>query len=362
MIAFTERQAYNLFFKTLMYIQSTNPKLLMKGKNRPTKHEIHLKNGSRIMCYAAGLEGEGIRTFTVTDLVIDEAAPMNREVFIATMPMLSVTGGSIDMSSTPRGKEGFFYDCSKREDFTHFYVSAEDCPRHKKDFLQSQKDTMTRLEYAQEYLAQFLDEIRQFFPTELITSCLTLQRSTSQFPSSGDIYCGVDIARMGEDETVIVSVGRTGDQIQQIDMEISTNSLLTETALRCKNADRRYDYRKMFIDTGGLGAGVFDMLLDDEQTRRKVVAIDNAQRSMDYDEKHHKKLMKEDLYNNLLRIMESGRIRLFDEKEILLSLKSVQYEYEDGKLKIFGSYTHIVEALVRAAWCLRTKDLGIWIC
>ena len=72
--------------------------------------------------------------------------------------------------------------------------------------------------------------------------------------------------------------------------------------------------------------------------------------------------MKEDLYNNLLNLMEKGNIKLFDDPEILLSLKSIQYEYTDYKnLKIFGNYSHITEALVRAAWCMRDKSLNIYI-
>ena len=74
MIAETEKQAYNLFFKTLMYLEAEYPRQIKRGKNGPTKHLINLKNGSIIMCYAAGLDGSGLRTFTLTDLVIDEAA------------------------------------------------------------------------------------------------------------------------------------------------------------------------------------------------------------------------------------------------------------------------------------------------
>jgi hypothetical protein len=59
--------------------------------------------------------------------------------------------------------------------------------------------------------------------------------------------------------------------------------------------------------------------------------------------------------------MEAKKIDLFKEPEIMMSLKSIQAEYEDGKLKIFGSYSHIAEALIRAAWCNRDKSLNIWI-
>src|SRR3990167_152719 len=176
MISFTEKQAYNLFFKTLMFLEAKFPKVIKKGRERPTKHEINLKNGSKIMCYAAGIAGEGLRTYTLTDLVIDEAAPMAREIFIATSPMLSVTGGTIDMSSTPRGKEGFFYECSLREDFKKFYVSAENFPRHDKKFLEIEKASKSEMEYAQEYLAIFLDELKRIFSDALIKKCCMLKR------------------------------------------------------------------------------------------------------------------------------------------------------------------------------------------
>ena len=149
MIAYTEKQAYPLFLKTLMFLEAKYKHMI--AKPAPTKHIINLKNGSVIMCYAAGLTGEGLAGYTVTDLVIDEAAPMAREVFIKVTPMLSVTGGSLDILSTPRGKEGYFYECSDHPDlgdrikpnFTRFYVSAETCPRHSKEFLENEKAGMS---------------------------------------------------------------------------------------------------------------------------------------------------------------------------------------------------------------------------
>ena len=171
-VAYTEKQAYELFSKTLNYLEARYGYALCLGREKPTKHEIRLKNNSIIRCHACGQTGSGLRGFSLTQLFIDEAAPMNREIFTSLMPALSVTGGKVDISSTPRGKEGFFYECSLRDDFKKFYVSAEDCPRHKKEFLEQQRKTMSELEYAQEYLAVFLDELRRIFPDELIKKML----------------------------------------------------------------------------------------------------------------------------------------------------------------------------------------------
>jgi hypothetical protein len=123
----------------------------------------------------------------------------------------------------------------------------------------------------------------------------------------------------------------------------------------------KYDLQKIFLDDGGLGFGVFSQLLEEESTRRKTIPINNASRSLDRDGTRKKKLLKEDLYNNLLRLMERNEIKLLDDPEVYESLKSVQYEYVDGKFRIFGNYTHIVEGLIRAAWCVKYKNLSIWI-
>src|SRR3990167_707434 len=196
---------------------------------------------------------------------------MNREIFTSISPMLSVAGGSMDIASTPRGKVGYFYECSKRDDFKKFYISAEDCPRHNKEFLESERKSMTKLAYAQEYLAHFLDDLRQFFPTELIKKCMTISRGfsdntrTTLFPSgdlylgvdcgsgiirttlfpSGDLYLGVDCARLGEDQSVLLSVHKKKDRIEMIDMEILEKTLTTETAKRILIADQKYKYNKI---------------------------------------------------------------------------------------------------------------------
>ena len=64
--------------------------------------------------------------------------------------------------------------------------------------------------------------------------------------------------------------------------------------------------------------------------------------------------------------MESGKILLLDDDNIKASLRSVQSEFvvkqdEVSQYKIFGNYTDIVEALIRAAWITKEKNLNIWI-
>jgi hypothetical protein len=176
----------------------------------------------------------------------------------------------------------------------------------------------------------------------------------------GDNFLGVDVARLGEDETVLLSVKRLDhDYIEQIHLEITEKTYLTETVERIKRLNNIYSYKRIYIDDGGMGVGVFDPLLKEKY---KVEAINNSARSIDRDNRRKKKLMKEDLYNNLLRLMEQKKICLAKSDEVMLSLKSIQYEYTAEKgIRIFGNYSHITEALVRAAWCVKDKSLNIYI-
>lgn len=94
--------------------------------------------------------------------------------------------------------------------------------------------------------------------------------------------------------------------------------------------------------------------------RRKVVDISNAMKSIDRDGRQ-KKILKEDLYNNLKALMERGEILLLDDDEIKRSFRSIQTEYtEAGMMKFWGSYSHIVEGIIRAAWCAKNKGLNIY--
>jgi hypothetical protein len=365
-IAYTEKQAYNLFFKAFNYASIRYPHLISKkAKEKPTKHEFVL-NGVKIMCYAAGLMGEGLRGLTLKKIIIDEPRSMNDEVFTAVFPMVSVTGGSIDLLGTPGAKEGFFYMCSLRDDFQKFYVSAEDCPRHSKEFLEGQKTILTELRYAQEYLAMFLDDMRRFFPDEWIKKVCVLKRPNS-FNKIGKTYLGVDVAGLGEDEITFEVIHKLNkDRFEQVENIIDRKKLTTQTTEKILQLHDGYKFDMIGVDDGGVGFGVFSELLREPRTRDKVKALNNAKRFLSSDKKEKKKLMKEEMYYRLLLMGEQGKIKLLDDSNIKKSLQSVLTEVviregRDSIERIYGDDTHIVEGLIRANWvCTEDEGLSLW--
>ena len=378
-ISAVERQAYLLFEKILFYLEQNHKKMIMKGKDRPTRSKLKLTNGTVIHCLPTGLSGMGIRGYTIDLLIADEAAFIPEAVWDAVTPMLIMTGGDTILLSTPFGKGTYFHDAFQRDNYTAFHKTTEEVIREREISdewteairdtnlinLEHEKKTKTKLAFAQEYLGEFVDELMQLFPTKVIESCMTLQRgfqTQTSFSSLDSNYLGVDVARMGGDETVLFSLKRVGrKKLYEIDLDITSMTKLPETVRRIIKNDAKFNYKRIYIDDGGLGVGVFDALMEKTQTKRKTEAINNSSRSLTHDTNRKKKLLKEDLYTNLLYLMENKMIELVARPETLLSLKSVQYEYtKDGNIKIFGKYTHIAEALIRSAWCMKSKGLNIW--
>ncbi len=377
-IASTERQAHLLFEKILSHIVIRNKSMIKVGKDRPTKSKLQLKNGSVIHCLPTGDSGYGIRGYTINLLIADEAAFIPEEVWAAVTPMLATTGGDIILLSTPWGKEGYFARCFQDDRYTHIHISSEkvmaerpisvDWTIHQREsakaHLEHERETMTTKQYTQEYLGEFVDDLMQFFPDAIIMQCISESRRKTILKDR-EYYLGVDIARLGKDQSTFEIFERNGDILTQIENIITTKTLTTMTTRTILSLDRDYDFKAIFVDDGGIGVGVFDQLLEDHQTRKKVVGVNNLRRAIDREDNRKKKLLKEDLYNNLLRLMEQKKIRLLDDPEIFQSLKSVQYEYTGGMtdeklLKIFGRDTHIAEGIIRAAWCVKDKVLNIW--
>ena len=359
-IGAVDRQSVGLFEKVKSHITNL-AKWNIKGK--PTMHKIELTNGSKIIAEPAGRTGYGLRFLTIHKLVCDEAHYIPEEVFIAVRPMLATTDGTIDLLSTPKGNKGYFYDAFEDEetkkDFKQFHVRWQDCPRHSESFIKRERRTMTKLQFAQEYDAVFLDSLQAFFTLELINNCIKIQRNQEK----GNLFLGVDLAGYGGDENAFVNL----KEIEKKKLEVLDNIETTEkvsaheTVKKISDLNKTWNYKKIGLDDGGIGTPILDFCLEDPKLKRKTVGINNASRSIEHSKKGKKKLLKEDLYGNLKILMEQKFIKLPNNPKLKQSLLSIQYEIDEvtGNIKIFGKYSHITEALIRAAWCAKTKGLNI---
>ncbi len=347
----------------------------------PTKTTIMLKHdfdkpqgikNEGSICYAlpAGQTGVYLRTYALDFLHGDEAAYIPEMVYTAVKPMLAVSEkakglGWETLLSTPFGKGGYFYNSHHSDDYRKWHISSETCPRISKEFLRKEKARLTKAMYLQEWCGEFMDEWNQFFPTKLIKKCMEktmIWEKAKDYKKEARYYLGMDIARYGGDENGFVIVEDLNHNLKAVKCHTTERISTTDTIGRAKVIDGEFNFNKILIDSGGLGGSVTDQLIE-SLGKHKVIGLDNAKKRIQVDGEEKKKgILKEDLYSFTLKMMETNKLELINDLKLLRSMKSITFEYTAEKnLKIFGDYSHLTEALVRACWGMKEKGLRAYI-
>jgi len=379
----TERQARLLFDKCIGYLlENHTNKVIMKGVKRPTKSKIELVNGMVIHCLPTGQYGLGIRGMTVGRSYEDENSRTPPEIEASIAPMVLTTGGARIKLSTPFGATGEFYNTWINKDgaydsYTRFSVTTEKvieerpiCETwsiHQKEgalkLIRQAKARMSNMQYQQEFLGEFQEDLHRWFSDKWIQEVCTAVRPENINPEA-DYFMGCDIARMGEDAGTYEIFRRTQNQMVHVENIVTHKKLTTETEAMMRSLVDKYNLRKFYIDagSGSLGVSIFDHLIAEPKLRNKVIAINNAKRVTGYKEgeAQYTKLTKEDLYDNLRALGEQKRVKLLDDEEVIWSLQSVQYEYvkkegQPTKLRIFSDDNHIVEGIIRGVQGIKER-------
>lgn len=158
------RQSGELFRKVL--------EVSREAQNLPKKIEdsrlfMTLENNSRIVSLP-GKESTVRGYSSVSLIIVDESSQVPDDLYFSIRPMLAVSGGSLVLLSTPRGKRGFFHKTwvDGGDEWEKIQVTADQCKRIPKEFLQEEYDTLGRFWYSQEYECQFLDAAGTLFSYE----------------------------------------------------------------------------------------------------------------------------------------------------------------------------------------------------
>lgn len=375
----TEDQAKLIIVMIEDYIDKNYPKEKRTGgKDKPTQNRIALKNKARAIARPVGTTGDALRGFNGNVLILDEVSRFNELILTAATPVLLTTGGQIWCCSTPYGKQGWFYKQfedaeikkSKEARFKVFYKTSvevihnrpisESWTIEQKEraiaFLKKEEEDKSKLEFGQEYLGLFLDDLRQYFSDELINKCCVLERD-----QRNEVYpkvMGCDLARMGGDHfTAAILEVRPSGMVKQVEQIIKTELTTPENEEEIINLNKLWNPVKIGIDAGAgtLGVGIFDHLMREAGLKSRVIKMNNRELT-DRDDRPQR-MMKEEFYDNLKSMMERGNMLLLNDAEIKTSLKSVQVELDKegyfSKVRIFSNphnQSDVVEGIIRAAW------------
>ena len=158
------RQSSELFKKIKQFLNCISLKTLSESQT-----QLELENQSRIVCLP-GSE-QTIRGYSAPDLlIIDEASMIADDLFSAMTPMLvSNKNARIILLSTPKGERGIFHKIwSANNDYLKIKVTADDCNRFEKSFLDQELINMGKNMFLQEYYCQFIAGAYKYFEQDKI--------------------------------------------------------------------------------------------------------------------------------------------------------------------------------------------------
>jgi hypothetical protein len=164
------RQSQELFGKIAGFYRDLGRPVAPQGER---KLSLELENDSRIVTLPSS--EKTIRGFSgVGLLLVDEAARVDDELYIAVRPMLAVSGGALMMLSTPCGKRGaFFEEWTNGIGWERYEVSAGEVPRISGEFLEQERQSLPARIFRQEYQCSFEDVDDQIFGYELVDRAIT---------------------------------------------------------------------------------------------------------------------------------------------------------------------------------------------
>ncbi len=131
-----------------------------------SKVSMAFANRSRILILS-GKEGS-VRGYSPSLIIVDEASRVPDETYFSLRPALAVSGGSLMLVSTPKGRRGFFYhEWKSGEEWERYEVTAWQCPRISDEWLRAEREKIGPLWFGQEYECKFIETSNYMFDPEL---------------------------------------------------------------------------------------------------------------------------------------------------------------------------------------------------
>lgn len=191
--------------------------------------------------------------------VLDEASGIHESIFEAAEGALSTPGARVLMLGNPTRTSGTFYAShhEHRGDYTCLHFRSQDSPlagpayRARLVRKWGEGSNVVRVRADGEFPRQDDDVL---IGLDLTEPCLTREPTTSVGPRK----LGVDVARYGSDRTTLIA--RQGAVVDHAAVYSKLGTM--ETVGRVVQVLEPWGIEEIFVDVVGLGAGVYDRLVE----------------------------------------------------------------------------------------------------
>lgn len=271
-------------------------------------------------------------------VLIEEASGVHEKVFETLEGALTEEDNRMLLVGNPTRTSGYFYDThhTHKNEWATFKFSSLDSPLYTKEqaaSLRSRYGTHSNV-YRIRVLGEFpLAEPDQLIPTSALEMCVN-----KDVEGAGTRVWGLDVARYGDDESVLAK--RHGRKVAPLIgwRNYSTTDLARAVIREYKKAgDERPE--RIVIDANGIGAGVFDYMYD-----RGYPVVEFLAQYKSSDPTRWANL-KAEVYDEFADDVKSGRISLPSEKadgekdnDLIAQGSSVKYKINEttGVMQIVG--------------------------
>lgn len=311
----------SLFWKIRQAIELLPVELRPAGYSE-RQHAPHMRivnpaNGSTIVGEAGDNIGRGNRTSIYFK---DESAFYERPESIDAA--LSQTSNCKIDVSTPNGAGNPFYRKRHSGKIKVFVFDWRDDPRKDEAWYRKQCETLDPVIVAQEIDRDYTASVSNaWISGEIVRACLA--RGPADVQAIGPLQVGVDVARFGDDRSVITF--RKGRVVfPQI---VFGQADVVDVAGRVKQAIREFGepVSQIAVDTIGIGAGVADMLRRDFP--RQVVDVNSSIRLSDGQNYN----LRARMWRDMREFLKNGA-SLPNDPELATDLTALQYEFRAGEL------------------------------
>ena len=283
-------------------------------------------------------------------VIADEPPGILEPIFEAIDAVLTSEHARLLMIGNPTSLSGRFYDSHHKDKEAHkIHISCFDTPNFTNNGIRNlddlQRIDMAGVEIVAPYLitpAWVKDKITRWG----IDSPMFQARCLGQFPSTednsliplnlieqaatderrakieiGELNVGVDVARFGNDKTIICP--RFGNNVQPMIKRFKEAT--TQTVGRVKQLHGAESYN---IDDIGVGGGVTDQLIEDRVENVNGVNVGAKANDPQFVN------LRAELYWKVAELFKAGDIAIPDDPELISQLASIHYEFTRHGIKI----------------------------
>lgn len=236
-----------------------------------TKEKVYLKGYPEEWFAVArtATKPDALQGFHADDVlyIIDEASGVRDEIFEPVLGSLSTPGARLLMCGNPTQKSGFFYEShtKNRAAYSAFHIDGRKSGRVSPEFVKKivemygEDSDVFRVRVAGEFP---LNEDDVFIPLPLVEKSIMTEFSERKTPDI--IRIGCDVARFGDDKTVIGSKIDEKVTIEKKRRGQDTMKTADDIVLLYYDLLKKYPTYKdpviVAVDDGGVGGGVVDRL------------------------------------------------------------------------------------------------------